>query len=184
MAPRDTGHSKILLDESEMPTRWYNLVADLPKPPPPALHPGTHEPAGPDDFASLFRARRQEAPLETPARIYCKFEGVSPAESHQPDTSVPEASYNHQEGITKLNTETGAGQWGGVAASYRSTPQRRTMMQLWRATVHFSPSQVTDCRRSLLAQDPDQPGSLGIAISETVGLAVADPGRVPPSAGC
>jgi tryptophan synthase beta chain len=226
MATGDTTYSKILLDESELPTQWYNLVADLPEPPPPALHPGTHEPAGPDDFAPLFpmalieqevttqryvdipggvldvyrlwrpsplfRARRLEALLDTPARIYYKYEGVSPAGSHKPNTAVPQAYYNHQEGITKLTTETGAGQWGSalafataqygmecevwqVAASYRAKPHRRTMMQIWGATVHSSPSEVTDYGRSLLAQDPDQPGSLGIAISEAVSMAVADP---------
>ena len=137
---------RIDLAESEMPTQWYNLVADLPTPPPPALHPGTHQPAGPDDFAPLFpmalieqevttqryvdipggvldvyrlwrpsplfRAHRLEALLDTPARIYYKYEGVSPAGSHKPNTAVPQAYYNHQEGITKLTTETGAGQWG------------------------------------------------------------------------
>ncbi|MEO1058606.1 MAG: pyridoxal-phosphate dependent enzyme, partial [Actinomycetota bacterium] len=214
----DTPH-KIYLDESEMPTRWYNLVADLPEPPPPALHPGTHEPAGPDDFAPLFpmalieqevtgerfidipggvldvyrlwrpsplfRAKRLEALLDTPARIYYKYEGVSPAGSHKPNTSVPQAYYNHQEGVTKLTTETGAGQWGSalafataqygmecevwqVAASYRQKPYRRTMMEIWGATVHPSPSDVTDFGRQLLAENPDHPGSLGIAISEAV----------------
>ncbi|MGB3185167.1 MAG: TrpB-like pyridoxal phosphate-dependent enzyme [Ornithinimicrobium sp.] len=223
---RDAAYSKILLDESEMPTQWYNLVADLPESPPPALHPGTHQPAGPEDFAPLFpmalieqevstqryidipggvldvyrlwrpsplfRARRLEKLLETPARIYYKYEGVSPAGSHKPNTSVPQAYYNHQEGITKLTTETGAGQWGSalafataqygmecevwqVAASYRSKPYRRTMMEIWGASVRPSPSKITEFGRSLLAQDPDHPGSLGIAISEAVSMAVADP---------
>ncbi|HKJ11179.1 MAG TPA: TrpB-like pyridoxal phosphate-dependent enzyme [Ornithinimicrobium sp.] len=226
MNARDALPSKILLDESEMPTQWYNIVADLPEPPPPALHPGTHQPAGPDDFAPLFpmalieqevtteryvdipggvldvyrlwrpsplfRARRLEQLLDTPARIYYKYEGVSPAGSHKPNTSVPQAYYNHVEGITKLTTETGAGQWGSalafataqygmecevwqVAASYRSKPHRRTMMQIWGASVHPSPSEVTEYGRSLLAEDPDHPGSLGIAISEAVSMAVADP---------
>ena len=218
--------NKILLDEDEMPTQWYNLVADLPEPPPPPLHPGTLEPAGPDDFAPLFpmalieqevtaeryidipggvldiyrlwrpsplfRAHRLEQLLDTPARIYYKYEGVSPAGSHKPNTAVPQAYYNHQEGITKLTTETGAGQWGTslafataqygieceiwqVAASYRAKPHRRTMMEVYGATVHPSPSQVTEFGRSLLAEDPDHPGSLGIAISEAVAMAVADP---------
>ena len=219
-------YSKILLDESEMPTQWYNVIPDLPTPPPPPLHPGTHEPIGPDDLAPLFpmglimqevatdsyidipggvldvyklwrpsplfRARRLEQLLDTPARIYYKYEGVSPAGSHKPNTSVPQAYYNHQEGVTKLTTETGAGQWGSslafataqygiecevwqVAASYRAKPYRKTMMEIWGATVHPSPSDVTEFGRTLLEQDPDHPGSLGIAISEAVSAAVADP---------
>ncbi len=226
MAATDPTYSKIFLDESEMPTQWYNVVADLPQPPPPALHPGTHEPAGPEDFAPLFpmalieqevsteryidipggvldvyklwrpsplfRARRLETLLDTPARIYYKYEGVSPSGSHKTNTSVPQAWYNHQGGITKLTTETGAGQWGSalafataqygmecevwqVAASYRAKPHRRTMMQIWGASVHPSPSEVTEYGRSLLAENPDHPGSLGIAISEAVSMAVADP---------
>lgn len=219
-------YSKILLDESEMPTQWYNIIPDLPTPPPPPLHPATHEPIGPDDLAPLFpmalimqevstdsyidipggvldvyklwrpsplfRARRLEQLLDTPARVYYKYEGVSPAGSHKPNTSVPQAFYNHQEGITKLTTETGAGQWGSslafataqygiecevwqVAASYRAKPYRKTMMEIWGATVHPSPSDKTDFGRQLLAQDPDHPGSLGIAISEAVAMAVEDP---------
>ncbi|MBW8172473.1 TrpB-like pyridoxal phosphate-dependent enzyme [Ornithinimicrobium sp. Arc0846-15] len=218
--------SKILLDESEMPTQWYNIVADLPVPPPPALHPMTHEPAGPEDFAPLFpmalieqevstkryidipggvldvyklwrpsplyRARRLEKLLDTPAKIYYKYEGVSPSGSHKTNTSVPQAYYNHQEGITKLTTETGAGQWGSalafataqygmecevwqVAASHRAKPYRRTMMEIWGASVHASPSELTEFGRQLLAENPDHPGSLGIAISEAVSEAVADP---------
>jgi tryptophan synthase beta chain len=221
----DTPH-RINLDESEMPTAWYNVIPDLPEPPPPPLHPGTHEPVGPDDLAPLFpmaliqqevtsdryvdipgevldvyrvwrpsplfRAHRLEQALGTPARIYYKYEGVSPAGSHKPNTSVPQAYYNHAEGITKLTTETGAGQWGSalafataqygmecevwqVAASYRQKPHRRTMMELWGATVHSSPSEVTEFGRSLLAENPDHTGSLGIAISEAVAMAVADP---------
>ncbi|NNE72974.1 MAG: TrpB-like pyridoxal phosphate-dependent enzyme [Acidimicrobiales bacterium] len=219
-------YHKVLLDESEMPTQWYNIVPDLPEPPPPALHPGTHEPAGPEDFAPLFpmelimqevsqesyvdipgevldvlrlwrpspmfRARRLEKVLDTPAKIFYKYEGVSPAGSHKPNTSVPQAFYNAQEGIKKLTTETGAGQWGSalafacaqfdiecevwqVAASYRQKPYRKTMMEIWGATVHPSPSEVTDYGRSLLAEDPDHPGSLGIAISEAVGEAAPHP---------
>jgi len=217
---------RIDLTEAEMPTQWYNLIADLPSPPPPPLHPGTLEPAGPEDFAPLFpmalieqevttdrfvdipggvldiyrvwrpsplfRAHRLEQLLDTPARIYYKYEGVSPAGSHKPNTAVPQAYYNHQEGVTKLTTETGAGQWGTslafataqygmeceiwqVAASYRAKPHRRTMMEVWGATVHPSPSMETEFGRALLAEDPDHPGSLGIAISEAVAMAVADP---------
>ncbi|MEN9808298.1 MAG: hypothetical protein RL756_2818 [Pseudomonadota bacterium] len=221
-----TPNTKILLDESEMPTRWYNIVADLPTPPPPPLHPGTLKPAQADDFAPLFpralieqemsteryidipgavldvyrlwrpsplfRAHRLERLLDTPARIYYKYEGVSPAGSHKPNTAVPQVWYNAQEGIRKLTTETGAGQWGSslafacsqfgleceiwqVAASYRAKPYRRTMMEIWGGKVHSSPSMETDFGRSLLATNPDHPGSLGIAISEAVIKAVADP---------
>jgi tryptophan synthase beta chain len=224
--PMSTTAHKILLDESEIPTTWYNVIPDLPAPPPPPLHPGTREPVGPDDLAPLFpmalieqevssasyidipgevldvyrlwrpsplfRATRLERELDTPARIYYKYEGVSPAGSHKTNTSVPQAYYNHAEGITRLTTETGAGQWGSalafataqygmeceiwqVAASYRLKPYRRTMMQVWGATVHPSPSEVTDYGRALLAENPDHPGSLGIAISEAVAACVADP---------
>ena len=219
-------YTKVLLDESEMPTQWYNVIPDLPAPPPPPLHPGTLEPAGPDDLAPLFpmalieqevtgesyvdipggvldvyrlwrpsplfRARRLERALDTPAKIFYKYEGVSPAGSHKPNTSVPQAYYNPQEGITKLTTETGAGQWGSalafataqygiecevwqVAASYRQKPYRKTMMEIWGATVHPSPSPVTEYGQKLLAENPDHPGSLGIAISEAVAMAVEDP---------
>ncbi len=218
--------TKILLDESEMPTSWYNIVPDLPSPPPPALHPGTREPAGPDDFAPLFpmalimqevsqdsyieipeevqevyklwrpsplfRARRLEKALDTPARIYYKYEGVSPAGSHKPNTSVPQAFYNKMEGVTKLTTETGAGQWGTalafacalfdmecevwqVRASYDAKPYRKAMIETFGATIHPSPSEVTEYGRKLLADNPDNPGSLGIAISEAVEMAAPNP---------
>ncbi len=226
MANQADNYTKIILPESEMPTQWYNLIPDLPTPPPPPLHPGTHEPIGPDDLAPLFpmaiimqevsqdsyidipgevldvyrlwrpsplfRARRLEKLLDTPAKIFYKYEGVSPAGSHKPNTSVPQAYYNAQEGVTKLTTETGAGQWGSalsfaaaqygiecevwqVAASYRQKPYRKAMMEVWGATVHPSPSEVTEYGRGLLAEDPDHPGSLGIAISEAVMMAVEDP---------
>jgi tryptophan synthase beta chain len=209
-----------------MPTAWYNLVPDLPEPPPPALHPGTGQPAGPDDFAPLFpmdiilqevsgdrfvdipgevldvyrlwrpsplhRARRLEAALGTPARIYYKYEGVSPAGSHKPNTAVPQAFYNSRAGVKKLTTETGAGQWGTalafacemfglecevwqVRASYDQKPYRRAMMEVFGATVHPSPSDVTDYGRKVLEDEPDSPGSLGIAISEAVEVAAKDP---------
>ena len=218
--------TKFLLDESKLPKAWYNIQADLPKPAPAVLHPGTLQPVGPDDLAPLFpmelimqevsqerevpipepirevyrlwrpsplfRAHRLEKLLDTPARIYYKYEGVSPAGSHKPNTAVPQAYYNAMEGITKLTTETGAGQWGTalafataqfglecevwqVAASYRSKPYRKTMMEVYGATLHSSPSELTDYGRSLLAKDPMHPGSLGIAISEAVAMAVADP---------
>lgn len=218
-------YTKILLEESEMPTRWYNVVPDLPTPPPPQLHPGTLQPATAEDFEAmfpkaliaqemsqeryidipeevldvyrlwrpspLFRARRLERLLGTPAKIFYKYEGVSPAGSHKPNTAVPQVWYNAQEGIKKLTTETGAGQWGSslafacaqfglecevwqVAASYRAKPHRRTMMEIWGGKVHPSPSDLTEFGRSLLAKDPDHPGSLGIAISEAVSEALAD----------
>jgi tryptophan synthase beta chain len=188
-------YTKILLEESEMPTRWYNVVPDLPTPPPPQLHPGTLQPATAEDFEAmfpkaliaqemsqeryidipeevldvyrlwrpspLFRARRLERLLGTPAKIFYKYEGVSPAGSHKPNTAVPQVWYNAQEGIKKLTTETGAGQWGSslafacaqfglecevwqVAASYRAKPHRRTMMEIWGGKVHPSPSDLTE----------------------------------------
>lgn len=216
--------TKILLDESELPTHWYNIVPDLAVPPPPPLHPGTHEPAGPDDLAPLFpmdlilqevsqdsyieipeevreifklwrpsplfRARRLEKLLDTPARIYYKYEGGSPAGSHKPNTAVPQAYYNARAGVRKLTTETGAGQWGSalafacqmfglecevwqVAASFQQKPYRASMMRMWGAEVHSSPSKLTSAGRTILDLDPDSPGSLGIAISEAVEVAVA-----------
>ena len=139
-----TDSVKYLLSEKDLPKAWYNIAADLPKPPPPVLHPGTGKPVGPDDLAPLFpmeliqqevstqreieipepvrkvyrqwqpsplfRARRLEKALDTPARIYYKYEGVSPTGSHKPNTSVPQAWYNKTAGIKRLTTETGAGQ--------------------------------------------------------------------------
>ncbi len=218
--------TKIQLEESEMPTAWYNVIPDLPEPPPPPLHPATHEPVGPDALSPLFpmaligqevsqdsyidipgevldvyrlwrpsplyRARRLEKALGTPARIYYKYEGVSPAGSHKPNTAVAQAFYNASEGTKKITTETGAGQWGSalafatsqygidcevwqVRASYDQKPYRKTMMEVWGATVHPSPSELTEAGRNILAQDPDSTGSLGIAISEAVEMAVKDP---------
>jgi tryptophan synthase beta chain len=218
--------TKYLLDESELPTNWYNIVPDLPEPPPPPLHPGTGEPVGPDDLAPLFpqaliaqevtgdryvpipeevqdvyrlwrpsplyRARRLEKALGTPARIYYKYEGVSPVGSHKPNTAVPQAFYNAQEGVTRLTTETGAGQWGSalafacatygvecevwqVRASYDQKPYRKLMMETFGATVHPSPSELTESGRKILEGDPKSTGSLGIAISEAVEMAAADP---------
>ena len=220
-----TEPTKILLDESELPTHWYNIIPDLPAPPPPVLHPGTLEPVGPADLAPLFpmdlilqevsaesyipipeeireiyrlwrptplhRARRLERALDTPARIYYKYEGGSPAGSHKPNTAVAQAYYNAKAGVRKLTTETGAGQWGSalalacqmfglecevwhVAASYDQKPYRVSMMRTWGATVHSSPSDVTNAGRSILAEDPDSPGSLGIAISEAVEVAATN----------
>ena len=213
---------KYLLDESRMPKAWYNLVADLPTPPPPVLHPGTSQPIGPDDLAPLFprslieqevatereieipkpvreiyrqwrpsplyRARRLEQALGTPARIYYKYEGVSPAGSHKPNTAVPQAFYNCEAGVKRIATETGAGQWGSslafagalfgievevfmVRISYNQKPYRRALMETWGATCIASPSERTAAGRAMLAQRPDHPGSLGIAISEAVEIA-------------
>ena len=218
--------TKILLDESEMPTQWYNLIADLPTPPPPPLHPGALQPVGPQDLAPLFpmdlimqevtteryvdipgevldvykswrpsplyRARRLEKALNTPARIYYKYEGVSPAGSHKPNTAVPQAFYNKKAGIKKITTETGAGQWGTalsyacalfgiecevwqVGASYDAKPYRRLMMEVFGAKVHRSPSNLTEAGRKLGADPKNQSGSLGIAISEAVEMAAKDP---------
>jgi tryptophan synthase beta chain len=214
--------TKIVLDESELPTRWYNLLADLPVPPPPPLHPGTLQPVGPDDLAPLFpmdligqevsaeqyldipgavldvyklwrpsplyRAYRLEKALQTPARIYYKYEGVSPAGSHKPNTAVPQAYYNARAGVRRLTTETGAGQWGTalafacaqfgldcevwqVRASYDQKPYRRIMIEIFGGKVYPSPSDRTESGRAILAADPDSPGSLGIAISEAVEVA-------------
>jgi tryptophan synthase beta chain len=217
---------KYVLQESEMPRQWYNVIADLPSPPPPPLHPGTRQPVGPDDLAPLFpaaliaqevsperhitipddvldvyrlwrptplfRARRLEKDLGTPARIYYKYEGGSPAGSHKPNTAVPQAYYNAAEGVAKLTTETGAGQWGSalsfacalfgldlevwmVRASYDQKPYRKLLMETYGATVHASPSEVTSAGRAVLAEHPDSTGSLGIAISEAVEVAGGDP---------
>jgi tryptophan synthase beta chain len=210
---------KYLLPESEIPTHWINLLPDLPGEPLPPLHPGTLQPAGPEDLAPLFpmalilqevspepeieipepvreayklwrpsplyRARRLERELDTPAHIYYKYEGVSPAGSHKPNTAVAQAYENAQAGINKLATETGAGQWGSalafacslfglqcevfmVGSSYDQKPYRRSMMETWGATVHRSPSELTAAGRAN-AEHPT--GSLGIAISEAVEVA-------------
>jgi tryptophan synthase beta chain len=217
---------KYLLQESEMPRSWYNIIPDLPSPPPPPLHPGTREPVGPDALAPLFpmalieqevsaernipipepvldvyrlwrptplfRAPRLEQALGTPARIYYKYEGTSPAGSHKPNTAVPQAYYNAAEGVKKLTTETGAGQWGSalafasaifglecevwqVRASYDQKPYRRLLMEAYGAKVHPSPSDLTSSGRAVLAEHPDSTGSLGIAISEAVEMAAGDP---------
>src|SRR3989440_7354741 len=133
----------------------------------------------------LYRAERLEKALDTTARIYFKYEGGSPAGSHKPNTAVAQAYYNAQEGVKRLTTETGAGQWGSALAlaggffglevtvymvrvSYQQKPYRRALMETWGATVHASPTDRTNSGRAILAKDPDSPGSLGIAISEAV----------------
>jgi len=141
----------------------------------------------------LYRAHRWEKALDTPAHIYYKYEGVSPPGSHKPNTAVAQAYYNKMEGQTRLTTETGAGQWGSALAfgcnlfgleckvymvrvSYEQKPYRKSMMQAWGAEVVPSPSPDTNYGRQLLAEDPDNPGSLGIAISEAVEDAVTHDG--------
>jgi len=211
--------TKFLLEEKDIPRKWYNIVADLGGALLPILHPGTGKPVGPADLAPLFpmalieqevsqerfieipeavleaymlwrptplcRARRLERALGTPARIYYKHEGVSPAGSHKPNTAVAQAYYNKREGTKRLATETGAGQWGSalslacnifgleckvymVKVSYEQKPYRRIMMETWGAKVVPSPTRDTIAGRKVLEQDPDSPGSLGIAISEAV----------------
>jgi tryptophan synthase beta chain len=210
---------RFVLPESELPSDFYNIAADLPEPLPPPLHPGTKEPIGPEALAPLFpmelirqevsaerfieipepvrevyrtyrpspliRALGLERALQTPARIYYKYEGVSPAGSHKPNTAVAQAFYNREAGIGRLTTETGAGQWGSALAfagslfdietkvymvkvSYQQKPFRRSFMETFGATVVASPSTDTNAGRQILAADPESTGSLGIAISEAV----------------
>ncbi len=216
---------KYLLAEERIPKVWYNIMADLPSPPPPPLHPGTMQPIGPDDLAPLFpmdlimqevsaereieipapvreiyrqwrpsplyRARRLEKVLDTPAKIYYKYEGVSPAGSHKPNTAVAQAFYNREAGIRKISTETGAGQWGSslafagalfgievqvfmVKVSYQQKPYRRALMETYGARCIASPSMETNVGRAILARTPDNTGSLGIAISEAVEVAASN----------
>lgn len=216
---------KYLLAEERIPKTWYNIMADLPSPPPPPLHPGTLQPIGPDDLAPLFpmdlimqevsaereieipapvreiyrqwrpsplyRARRLEKVLDTPAKIYYKYEGVSPAGSHKPNTAVAQAFYNREAGIRKISTETGAGQWGSslafagalfgievqvfmVKVSYQQKPYRRALMETYGARCIASPSMETSVGRAILAKTPDNTGSLGIAISEAVEVAASN----------
>ncbi len=139
----------------------------------------------------LYRAHKLEKALDTPAKIYYKYEGVSPAGSHKPNTAVAQAFYNKQEGVKRITTETGAGQWGSALAlackmfdiacqvymvkiSFEQKPYRKLMMNTWGAEVIPSPSDRTESGRKILAADPDSPGSLGIAISEAVEMAAKD----------
>lgn len=210
---------KILLSEKEMPKQWYNIIADMPNPPQPVLHPGTKQPVGPQDLAPLFpmalieqevstqkfidipeevlnhltlwrpaplfRAYNLEQALGTRSHIYYKYEGGSPAGSHKPNTAIAQAYYNKKEGVKRLSTETGAGQWGSslalagslfglevkvymVKVSYEQKPYRRALMETWGAKVVASPSTDTVSGRKILEQDQNSNGSLGIAISEAV----------------
>jgi|TARA_B100001029_G_scaffold179379_1_gene188672 tryptophan synthase beta chain len=218
-----TDQKKFYLSENDIPKQWYNVQADIPKPLDPALHPGTGDPAGPDDFAPLFpmelimqevsqdrwidipqpiidmyrtwrptpliRAINLEKALGTPAKIFYKYEGVSPVGSHKPNTAIAQAYYNKMEGTKQIVTETGAGQWGSalayacsqfgidskvfmVSASYDQKPYRKSMMQAWGGTVTSSPSTETESGKKILEADPKSTGSLGIAISEAVEVAV------------
>ena len=217
--------TRILLEEHEIPTHWYNIAADLSTPPAPPLGPDG-KPVDPSAMAAIFpepileqemsrerwiaipetvretyaiwrpsplmRAVRLERRLGTPAKIFFKYEGVSPAGSHKPNSAVPQAYYNRQVGIKRLTTETGAGQWGSsiafagqmfglevrvymVRVSYQQKPYRRALMETWGAEVHASPSPLTETGRRILATEPDHPGSLGIAISEAVEEAASRP---------
>ena len=210
--------TRILLEQHEIPTHWYNVVADMANPPAPPLGPDGN-PVPPEKMAEIFpmnileqemsaerwieipeevrqiyalwrpaplcRALRLEQALGTPAKIFYKNEGVSPAGSHKPNSAVPQAYYNHAAGIRRMTTETGAGQWGSslafagqmfgiavriymVKVSYQQKPFRRSLMQTWGAEVFASPTDMTEAGRKALALDPDNQGSLGLAISEAV----------------
>lgn len=210
---------KIVLDENELPKKWYNIQADLKSALDPPLNPKTKKPINPDDLKAIFpielikqevsreryipipkevreiyrlwrptplyRARRLEKALKTPAKIYYKWEGVSPPGSHKPNTAVAQAYYNMKEGIKRITTETGAGQWGSALAfgtclfdlkctvymvkcSYEQKPYRRILMEAWGAEVFPSPTNKTKVGREILKKHPNTTGSLGISISEAV----------------
>lgn len=210
---------KILLDENELPKKWYNIQADLKTPLDPPLNSKTKKPINPQDLNAIFpmelirqevsqdryisipepvldiyrlwrptplyRARRLEQALKTPAQIYYKWEGVSPPGSHKPNTAVAQAYYNMKEGIERMTTETGAGQWGSALAfstcffnlrctvymvkcSYEQKPYRRVLMETWGAKVFPSPTTRTKVGQAILKDHPNTSGSLGISISEAV----------------
>ena len=210
--------TRVTLEQNEIPTHWYNVVADMPNPPLPPLAPDGN-PVSPEQMLAIFpgnlleqemsaerwipipeevrevyslwrptplmRAVRLEKVLGTPCKIFFKYEGVSPSGSHKTNTSVPQAYYNKQAGFSRLTTETGAGQWGSALAfagqmygmdiriymvkiSYEQKPYRRSMMQTWGANVFPSPTDMTNAGRDALAKDPNNQGSLGLAISEAV----------------
>jgi len=211
--------TKVILEENDMPKKWYNIQADLKTPLDPPLNPQTKQPIGPDDLKAIFpmglikqevsqdryieipeevreiyriwrpspliRAKRLEKYLKTPAQIYYKWEGVSPPGSHKPNSAVAQAYYNMKEGVERLSTETGAGQWGSALAfatkffnmkcriymvkcSYEQKPYRRVMMENWGAEVYSSPTNLTKSGKEILKKHPKTSGSLGIAISEAV----------------
>jgi len=222
-----TEQTRFLLNESDLPNQWYNILADSPRPPAAVLNPQTLEPVTPEFMSVIFpmnlimqemsseryidipeevreiyklwrptpliRARRLEKALGTPAHIYFKNEGVSPSGSHKPNTAVAQAYYNKIAGVKAMTTETGAGQWGSalsmacnffdlelqvymVKVSYDLKPYRRILMNSFGAEVYASPTDTTDYGRSVLAENPDNPGSLGIAISEAVEVAAKSGG--------
>ena len=213
---------KYFLAEEKIPKTWYNIVADMPNPPAPVIHPGRMDPVGPEDLAPLFpmavimqevsqereveipdpvreiyrqwrpsplfRAHRLEKALDTPAKIYYKYEGVSPAGSHKPNTAIAQAFYAKEENVKRLTTETGAGQWGSslslagamfgleidvfmVKISFEQKPYRRAFMESFGANCVASPSALTNAGKEVLKNDPNSTGSLGIAISEAVEVA-------------
>jgi tryptophan synthase beta chain len=215
--------TKIILDENEIPKKWYNVLSDLPSPIDPPLDPQIREPINPEDLepifpkaiikqemsderyidipeeileiyklwrpSPLYRAYRLEKFLKTPAKIYYKYEGASPAGSHKINTAIAQAYYNMEEGTERITTETGAGQWGSalslgcnyfdleckiymVRSSYYQKPYRKSLMNVWGANVVPSPSKDTKFGRKILEEQPKTPGSLGIAISEAVEDAV------------
>jgi tryptophan synthase beta chain len=210
---------KVLLEESEIPKYWYNVVADMPNKPMPYYSPFTNQLLAPEEMKAIFpdtligqemsaeryieipdevrdmyrqwrpsplyRAQALEKLLDTPARIYYKYEGVNATGSHKLNSALAQAYYNKQAGIKRLATETGAGQWGSalsmacnhfglectvymVKVSYQQKPYRRSFMQTFGASVTASPSTLTNSGRMILERDPDSTGSLGIAISEAV----------------
>ena len=220
--------TRFLMKEADIPRFWYNILADMPVPPAPVLHPQTLEPVTPDFLSVLFpmelilqeisteryieipeevreiyklwrptpliRANKLEKALGTPAHIYFKHEGTSPVGSHKPNTAIAQAFYNKVAGTKSLTTETGAGQWGTalslgcnffdidlevymVKVSYNQKPYRRIFMESFGAKVFASPTDLTQYGRSVLAQDPESPGSLGIAISEAVEVAATSGGK-------
>lgn len=215
------------LTQNDIPKQWYNILADLPEPLAPPLHPATKKPVTLEDMVAIFpenlvrqemcpdrwveipdpvreiyalwrptpllRATRLERELQTPAHIYYKYEGVSPAGSHKPNTAVAQAFFNKEAGTKRLATETGAGQWGSslalacklfglecvvymVKVSYHQKPYRKLLMHTWGATVHSSPTRHTAVGRKVLDADPECPGSLGIAISEAIEDTIHHPG--------
>jgi len=217
---------KIILSENDMPTQWYNIVADLTNKPLPMLHPGTKQPLKPEEMEGLFakglveqeftkeryvdipdevrdlyriyrptplvRASGLEKALDTPAKIYFKNESVSPVGSHKLNSAIPQAYYNKIQGIKHMTTETGAGQWGSalsiacrhfgidlkvfmVQVSYDQKPYRKSVMHTYGAEVIASPSNTTEVGRRLQAAHPGTSGSLGMAISEAVEVAMKQP---------
>ncbi len=219
-----TKMKKIILEEKDMPTKWYNILAEMPNKPRPLLDPKTKKTLTPKDLQTLFskeaseqelntkdtwidipeevwekykiyrptplvRAYNLEKALDTPAHIYFKNESVSPVGSHKLNSALPQAYYCKKEGATNITTETGAGQWGTalsfaskvfglelavymVKVSYEQKPYRRSLMQTWGAQVVASPSMSTKAGRKILTDNPTSQGSLGMAISEAVELAM------------